>query len=107
MPRPNSEAMRSPRESIAADMADTRSSSTSCGKAEAMLNPSTLTTADASISGDEACRSRKRSTISWERDFVKATAPCIHRYWCEKKTSRLRLIFTIFHEGEAKKAIQM
>jgi hypothetical protein len=37
-----------------------------------MLNPSTLTTAEASISGEDACKSRKRSTMSWERDFVKA-----------------------------------
>jgi hypothetical protein len=48
---------------MAADMADTRSSSTSRGSAEAMLRPSTLTTADASISGEEACNSRRRSTI--------------------------------------------
>src|SRR5689334_10518279 len=52
-------------------MAETRSSSTPCGRAEAILKPSTLTTAEASISGDEACNSRKRSTICCERFFVK------------------------------------
>src|SRR6185436_17236056 len=65
--------MRSPRESIAADIAETRSSSTPCGKADAILRPSTLTTADASMSGDEACNSRRRSTICCVRDLDKTT----------------------------------
>jgi len=45
--------MRSPRESIAADMAETRSSSAPCCRADAIIKPSTDTTADASISGAE------------------------------------------------------
>jgi hypothetical protein len=60
---------------MAADIADTRSSSTSSGKAEAIVRPSTLTTADASTSGEEALRSRKRSTMSSVRDFVKLIFP--------------------------------
>ena len=38
--------------------------------AEAMINPSTLTTADASISEVAVWRSCKRSTISSVRDFA-------------------------------------
>jgi hypothetical protein len=53
---------------MAADMADTRSSSTSFGRAEAMIRPSTETTADASISGEAACIWRKRETICSVRD---------------------------------------
>jgi hypothetical protein len=48
---------------MAADIAATRSSSTSAGRAEAIVSPSTLTTAEASTSGDEACRSLRRATI--------------------------------------------
>src|SRR5688572_32207362 len=62
--------MRSPRLSIAADIAETRSSSTPCCRAEAMINPSTETTAEASISGAAACILRRRSTIRSERDFA-------------------------------------
>src|SRR5687768_9078705 len=62
--------MRSPRLSIAADIAETRSSSTPCCRAEAMIKPSTETTADASMSGAAACILRRRSTIRSERDFV-------------------------------------
>src|SRR5215208_4148818 len=51
-------------------MAETRSSSTPCCRAEAMINPSTETTAEASISGAAACMLRRRSTIRSERDFV-------------------------------------
>ena len=47
-----------------------------------MVRPSTLTIAEASISGDEAWSSRKRSTISWVRDFVK-TALLMMKY-CRK-----------------------
>jgi hypothetical protein len=53
-----------------ADMAETRSSHALGQRWQ--CNPSTLTTAEASISGEDACKSRKRSTMSWERDFVKA-----------------------------------
>ena len=54
---------RSPSDSIAADMAATRSSSISPGIAEAILSPSTLTMAAASTSGDVTCKSFSRSTI--------------------------------------------
>ena len=64
-----------PRESIAADIAETRSSETSRGKAEAIARPSTLTTAAASTSGELACRSRKRSTMSSVRDLLKIVLP--------------------------------
>src|SRR5574338_205548 len=70
--------MRSPSESMAADIAETRSSSTPCGSAEAIVSPSTLTIAEASISGEDACNSRRRSTIIWVRDFVKAALLA----WC-------------------------
>ncbi|GIK27383.1 MAG: hypothetical protein BroJett007_05210 [Chloroflexota bacterium] len=62
--------MRSPNDSIAADIAETRSSSTPTGSDDAMLNPSTLMTAEASMPGPAACRSRKRSTINSVRDFA-------------------------------------
>src|SRR5512139_338209 len=75
-PRPSSLAMRSPRESMAADMADTRSSSTPAGSDDAMIKPSTDTTADASQSGVPACKSRKRSTICSVRDFGIEETPC-------------------------------
>src|SRR5512136_1355227 len=61
--------MRSPSESIAADIADTRSSSTPAGSDDAMIRPSTETTAEASTSGVPACKSRKRSTICSVRDL--------------------------------------
>src|SRR3989304_1109914 len=72
--RPSSEAIRSPSESIAADMADTRSSSTFVGRAEAIVKPSTLTTAEASISGVLRCISTNRATICSERDLGFALA---------------------------------
>src|SRR5512146_3384205 len=75
-PRPSSLAIRSPRESIAADMAETRSSSTPWGSALASGSPSTLTMAEASISGEDACSSRRRSTISWLRVLVKVALLC-------------------------------
>src|SRR6185295_14024855 len=56
--------MRSPSESIAALIADTRSSSTSAGSAEAIIKPSTLTTAEASISGVFICKAFRCRTIS-------------------------------------------
>jgi hypothetical protein len=71
-PRPNSVAIRSPSDNIAADIAATRSSSTLFGSAVAIASPSELTTAEASISGDEACRSRNRSMMSCERVFINA-----------------------------------
>jgi hypothetical protein len=55
---------------MAADMADTRSSSTSFGRAEAMIRPSTDTTADDSISGETARIWRNLVTIC--SVFVKA-----------------------------------
>jgi hypothetical protein len=64
--------MRSPSDNIAADMADTRSSSVVAGKSEAIVKPSTLTTADASMSGLEARILRKRSMMSWVRVFWSA-----------------------------------
>src|SRR5512142_459232 len=80
--------MRSPSDSIAADIAETRSSSTPCGNAEAMLNPSTLTMAEASISGDEACSSRKRSTICCVRFFdnlaLHETLAANHEAWFDR-----------------------
>jgi hypothetical protein len=60
---------------MAADMAATLSSSTPCGRAEAIVSPSTLITAEASISGEDACISLKCSTMSWERDFVNSILP--------------------------------
>jgi hypothetical protein len=62
--------MRSPRESMAADMAETRSSSTSGGKAEAIIRPSTLTKAEASTSVELVCKSLKRSVICSVLDFA-------------------------------------
>jgi hypothetical protein len=63
--------MRSPNASIAADIAAMRSSSMCFGKADAMVNPSTLTTEEASISGDDACKFLNNSTMSCERVFIK------------------------------------
>src|SRR3990172_2652167 len=60
--------MRSPRLSMAADMAAMRSSCTSAGSAEANVRPSDVTTAAAMMSGAAACRSRRRLAISAERD---------------------------------------
>src|SRR5690606_33510005 len=60
-PRVNSEAIRSPSDSIAALMALTRSSSTPGGSSEAMLSPSTLTMAAASTSPELDCKSRSLS----------------------------------------------
>jgi len=71
VPRSSSLAIRSPSESIAADIAEIRSSSTPAGSEEAMIRPSTLTTADASMSGVPACKSFKRSTIISVRDLIK------------------------------------
>src|SRR3990170_1384280 len=70
IPRPSSWAIRSPRLSIAADIAETRSSSTPAGSDDAMINPSTLTTAEASTSGVLAWRSLRRWTIWSVRDLV-------------------------------------
>ena len=57
----------------AADIAETRSSSLFEGSDEAMLRPSTLTIAAASISGELTCRSRRRSTSCSLRDFATAS----------------------------------
>ena len=48
---------------IAADIAETRSSSTSAGSDEAIVSPSTLTTAEASMSGLLTCRSLRQAII--------------------------------------------
>src|SRR5512137_1340320 len=83
--------MRSPRDSMAADIADTRSSSTPAGNEEAMIKPSTDTTADASTSGVPACKSRKRSTICSVRDFGIEEAPSNQRNngrWAQYTTGK-------------------
>src|SRR5438874_2999586 len=75
---------------MAADMAETRSSSMFAGIDEAMLRPSTLTIAAASTSAEVACRSRKRSTNCSVRDLANANllnyardAPIASYSWSE------------------------
>jgi hypothetical protein len=51
------------------------------GRAEAMVKPSKLMTAEASTSGEEACRSLKRSLILSVREVAKLHLQSDYYWW--------------------------
>src|SRR5690606_26144370 len=80
-------------------MAETRSSSAPEGSADAMISPSTLTTADAVISGAPLCNSRRRSTINSVRDFAMPYAPSWCALWSVEHRVRLLQIACMIAYG--------